>query len=198
MFTGLITALGQVHAISVAGGGARLVINAPAAWLSTAKIGDSIAVDGVCLTAESVNNDTFTVTLSAETLARCAPWQNRQMVNLEQSLLIGAKLGGHFVSGHVEDCARILAVHQDGDQGRRLTVAPPAKLLPLLISKGSVTLAGVSLTVCDLQAAHFAVHLVPHTLATTNLGTLCPDDWVNLETDILARHLARLHNFAAF
>ncbi|MDM5147232.1 riboflavin synthase [Candidatus Persebacteraceae bacterium Df01] len=192
MFTGIITAIGRIDAFIPAGSGARLRVCTPTDWLQSSVVGDSIAVNGTCLTAIEINNDCFTVDLSAETLGRCTPWQNGTAVNLEQALAVGDKLGGHFVTGHVEGIAHIDVVEEDGAGGQRWRVVPPPALLPLLAEKGAVALAGVSLTVCDVNKNCFFVNLVPHTLSATTLGQLTANEALNIETDMLARHVARL------
>ena len=188
VFTGLITAQGVVAEVAAAGDGARLRVNAPAEWLAGARTGDSIAADGACLTAEEVAADFFVAALSPETLARCAAWHKNAAVNLEHSLAVGDKLGGHFVSGHVEGVARIAAIEETGDGGRRMVFAPPPELMKFIIGKGSVALDGVSLTVNAADDSQFSAQIVPHTLAATTLGRRRAGDEVNIETDLLARY----------
>lgn len=197
MFTGLITAQGVVLQIAPVADGARMRVSAPAEWLRGAKPGDSIAADGACLTAETVAADSFSAALSPETLARCAPWQKDAAVNLEHPPAAGDRFGGHFVCGHVEGVAEVAAAENTADGGRRLVLAPPPELMKFVVAKGSVALAGVSLTVNTADDSRFAVQIVPHTLARTTLGRLVPGDGVNMESDILARHLHKLAGAAA-
>lgn len=192
MFTGLITAVGRVAESMSTGVGARIRIQTPAGWLQQTAVGDSIAVDGACLTAVEVRDDSFSAEVSPETLACCAPWRLQAAVNLEHALAVGDKLGGHFVTGHVEDVAGISQTEAGTDGGRRLLLCPPPALMPRLINKGSVAVAGVSLTVNRVCAAEFSVRIVPHTRAMTTLGGLPAGAAVNIETDILARHIEKL------
>lgn len=192
MFTGLITAQGVVAEITAVADGARIRICAVTGWLEGAGPGDSIAVDGACLTATTVAGDSFTAALSPETLSCCARWHKDAAVNLEHPLVVGDKLGGHFVSGHIEGVARVAAVENTEDGGRRMVFVPPPPLMKFIIAKGSVALSGVSLTVNTADDCEFSVHLVPHTLAATTLQRLVAGDKVNIETDLLARHLQKL------
>ena len=188
MFTGLITAVGRVADIVTAGGGVRMQIQTPAGWLRGAAVGDSIAVDGACLTAVEVRQDVFAVDVSPETLACCVPWRLQCAVNLEHSLAFGDKLGGHFVTGHVEGVAGVVRTEDDGGGSRQLVLRPPPALMLRIIDKGSVTVAGVSLTANRVRAAEFSAQIVPHTQAMTTLGGLVAEAKVNIETDIFARH----------
>ena len=192
MFTGLITAMGEVAEIVAAADGAQIRISAPPEWLRGAKIGDSIAADGACLTATDIAEDSFAAALSPETLARCATFRKNVAVNLEHPIAAGERFGGHFVSGHVEGIARAEKVDKTEDGGRRITFAPPPTLMQYIIPKGSVALCGVSLTVNAVGDSVFAAQIIPHTLAQTTLGRLQKGDAANLETDMLARHLHKL------
>ena len=194
MFTGLITARGIVKKITAAEAeaGAKIVIGAPGEWLRDAKPGDSIAADGACLTAETIAADCFFATLSSETIACCAPWRQNAAVNLEYPLAVGDKLGGHFVSGHIDGIAQVKSAEKTADGGRRMVFTPPPPLMRFIVRKGSIALSGVSLTVNDTDARDFSVQIVPHTLSQTTLGNLAPGDKVNMETDLLARHLHKL------
>ncbi len=192
MFTGLITARGIVAEISADTDGAKMRVRVPAGFLDGARVGDSIAVDGACLTAAEIAADSFAAALSSETLACCAEWRKDAAVNLEHPLAVGDRLGGHFVSGHVEGTARVVRAENTGDGGRTAVFAPPPPLMKFVVVKGSVALSGVSLTVNAADDCEFAVQLVPHTLAATTLGRLAPGDKINIETDLLARHLQKL------
>ena len=192
MFTGIITAIGEVAEIRPAGSGARLRVQTPSGWLKRAEIGGSIAVDGACLTAAEIAGNDFFADVSAETLNCCAPWRAGAAVNLEHPLALGDVLGGHFVSGHVSGVARLSRAEKTEDGGRRLVFSPPPELLKFIVRKGSAALAGVSLTIADVAAAEFSVQIVPHTLAATTLGRLAAGAAVNLETDMLAAYLEKL------
>ena len=187
MFSGIISAIGKTEAFDAGCG--RLHIGCPPGWLAGAKIGDSIAVDGVCLTAAAIKNDSFDADLSAETLACCAPWNADKAVNLEHALRVGDKIGGHIVSGHVDGVAGLCA-KTDDNGGYVLRLKPPPNLLPLLAAKGAVALAGVSLTVNRPNNGIFETHIVPHTLLTTTIGEWRVGDKINIEVDIWARQMA--------
>jgi riboflavin synthase len=192
MFTGLITDVGRI--VSASGGAARIATAYPAHALS---IGGSIACDGCCLTMTEVAPDGdgawFGVDLSNETLSRTTlgRWREGACVNLERPLRQGDELGGHFVTGHVDGLARIVDRRSDGASVRFMLEAP-IDLSPLIASKGSVALAGVSLTVNEVDGRRFGVNIIPHTLSATTLGAAGPGDDLNLEADLLARYVARL------
>ncbi len=192
MFTGIVRELGTVEAVDATPDGARLRINAPEAAERTA-LGDSVAVNGVCLTAVAAENgsiafDAVPETIARTTLARLEPGAR---VNIEPALRAGEPLGGHIVQGHVDGVGRVRALEPEGD-GARLTVDLPAEIARLSVEKGSITLDGVSLTIADLGPGWVAIALVPHTLAATTLGALAPGDEVNVEADVLAKHVDRL------
>ena len=189
MFSGIISAIGKAKAFDAASG--RLQVGCPPGWLAEAKIGDSIAVDGVCLTATAIKNDSFDADLSAETLACCAPMNVGKAVNLEHALSVGDKIGGHIVSGHVDGVTGLCAKTDDNGGGCVLRLNPPPNLLPLLAAKGSVALAGVSLTVNRPNNDTFETHIVPHTLLTTTIGEWQVGAQINIEVDIWARQTAR-------
>jgi riboflavin synthase len=195
MFTGIITGLGTVSRIEPIGGGKdmRLVIAAP--WPDTASIaiGASIACSGCCLTAVQVNDDSFAVDASAETLActTLGSWKVGSQVNLERSLKIGDELGGHIVSGHADGVGEALAEKPENGSTRWQFRVP--KLLARFIAvKGSVAVDGVSLTVNEVRDDMFGVNVIPHTAAVTGFGSMRPGDTVNIEIDMLARYVARL------
>ncbi len=200
MFTGLIEEIGTIHSIEAHGDAARITVNATRA-LEHVALGDSIAVSGVCLTVISFNNSSFTVdvmgqTLDMSTLSAARPGTR---VNLERAARLGDRLGGHIVQGHVDDTAHVLS-RDERDDWRVLRFAIGEHVAALLVDKGSVTLDGVSLTVSNLSEAHaeqhwFEVSLIPETLKATTLGELVPGDTVNIETDILARHILRAAQF---
>jgi len=193
MFTGIVKALGRVAAAEPAGGGRRFRIEADALDAFGLAVGDSVAVNGVCLTALEPSSGVFFAdaspeTLSLTTLGRLAPGSP---VNLEPALKAGEALGGHLVSGHVDGIARLSAVEPAGDN-RVLRFEAPDALARYIAPKGSVTLDGVSLTVNGVDARVFELNLIPHTLKVTTLGRLGVGDPVNLEVDLIARYLERL------
>ena len=201
MFTGIIEERGRVVAWTrTADGGARLTVAAPLA-ASDARHGDSIAVSGVCLTVVALDGDRFTADVMGQTLAASAiaDLAEGDEVNLERAAQVGDRLGGHIVQGHVDGVGELVAVRDEG-AWRVLRVSLPDDLAPLVVDKGSIAVAGTSLTVsavgADGAAQWFEVSLIPETLAATTLGLLVPGDRVNLETDVLARHVARLLSFA--
>lgn len=196
MFTGLVRALGEVERVS-AGGQSRVLTIAAALAEPDRSLGASVAVAGVCLTITAATAQRFTVEAAFETLAvtTLGTLKVGDAVNLEPALRLGDALGGHLVSGHVDGVARVRSVERRGD-ARRVCFDAPAELLPFIAVKGSVCVDGVSLTVNEADGRGFAVGLIPHTLAVTTLGALAPGDAVNLEVDLLARHVARLLHFA--
>ncbi|HEY1933770.1 MAG TPA: riboflavin synthase [Acetobacteraceae bacterium] len=195
MFTGIVTALGTVRAITPLGGGQdmRLVIASP--WPDTASIaiGASIACSGCCLTATEIGADWFAADASAETLA-CTTlgiWRVGTRVNLERSLRMGDELGGHIVSGHVDGVGTALSATPE-NASTRWQFRVPRELARFIAVKGSVAVDGVSLTVNEVGADTFGVNVIPHTAQVTGFGSLRPGDAVNIEIDMLARYVARL------
>lgn len=195
MFTGIIEELGTVEAWVREGDSARLTVRAPLVT-SDAKHGDSISVDGVCLTVVDQGPDWFTADVMAVTIAMSTLGGIRvgDRVDLERAAAVGDRLGGHIVQGHIDGTATVLT-RTEGDAWRILRFDLPADLAPLVVRKGSIAVNGVSLTVSDAGDDWFEVSLIPETLAATTLGALTPGDRVNLETDILARHVQRLASF---
>jgi riboflavin synthase len=201
MFTGIVTAVGRIVDATPLGSGRehgrRLVVETPAGWLAGVAVGDSIAVAGACMTVTTLDaaGARFTVDVSAESLARTAGLAAAGPVNLEQALRAGDRLGGHYVSGHVDGVGTVSGFDAVGES-RALRVLAPRELARYLAVKGAVTVDGVSLTVNHLDdradGCEFAVNLIPHTQAQTTLGTLAPGAQVNLEVDLIARHLERL------
>lgn len=200
MFTGLVEDVGTVTALERRPD--AVVVTMRPSLLPTAEltVGESICHDGACLTVTSIAGDdgTYTVLAGAETLARTAlgQWVVGTRVNLERSLRLGDRLGGHWVAGHVDATARL--VSRD-DQGANLILryAPPPDLLRYVVAKGSVTIAGASLTVNAVDEETFSVALIPHTVQHTNLGDLSPGGLVNLEVDLLAKHVEKLLAYRA-
>ncbi len=191
MFTGIIEAVGSVHEVKPVSGGARVAIDAGALALADVKIGDSIAVDGVCLTVAALAAPRLVFEVSQETLNCTTGFAPHARVNLEQSLRLTDRLGGHLVSGHVDGVGTVVRFEAVGDN-RLLAVAAPHELAKYIARKGSVAVNGVSLTVNAVNGAGFEVNLVPHTLQTTNLNGLVVGARVNLEADMLARYVERL------
>ena len=191
MFTGIIAAVGTVTAVRPTAGGVRLRIEAGGLPLADVAVGDSIAVNGVCLTAIALAGGAFDADVSNETLACTTGFAAGARVNLEKALRLADRLGGHLVSGHVDGVGTVTAFDDLGGSAR-LEVEVPAELARYVARKGSIAVNGVSLTVNDTAATDFSVNLIPHTLATTNLGELHAGDRVNLEADLIARHVERL------
>lgn len=193
MFTGIVQAVGTIARLDRRGGDARVEIAAGALPLADVTLGDSIAVNGVCLTVVARTDTTFAADVSGETLARTALGRLRDgaRVNLEKALAVGDRLGGHLVSGHVDGLAT-LRVREADARSVRFRLAAPAALAKYIATKGSVCLDGVSLTVNAVVAAEFDVNVVPHTLTVTTLNDWQVGDEINLEVDIIARYLERL------
>ena len=201
MFTGLIEEQGSVVELVETNGAARLRVRAPLVS-SDAAHGDSISVNGVCLTVVDQGTDWFVADVMAETLRASVigTITEGDAVNLERAALANSRLGGHIVQGHVDGSATLLS-REEGSAWRVLRFTLPADLAPLVANKGSITVSGVSLTVSAVSAASeheqwFEVSLIPETLAATTLGALKVGQPVNLETDILARHVERLLSFS--
>ncbi len=200
MFTGIIEEIGEVTSVAPSGDGVRITVRAPKA-VSDAGHGDSIAVSGVCLTVIEQGEDWFTADVMRQTLdvSSLAGVDAGRAVNLERALAAHTRLGGHIVQGHVDGVGELLEV-RPGDQWRVLRVSLPADLAPLVVDKGSISVDGVSLTVsavspAEAASAWFEVSLIPETLHATTLGDRVVGDRVNLETDIVARHVQRLLDF---
>jgi riboflavin synthase len=200
MFTGIVTAVGEITAVTPLGDGndMRLGIATPAGWLEGVSLGASICCSGCCLTVVRFDAAGFAVEASAETLSKTTlgTWQAGRRINLERSLRLGDELGGHLVSGHVDGVGRVVSATPDHGS-TRWVFAMPASLAPFIAQKGSVAVDGVSLTVNDATRESFGVNLIPHTTEVTALGTLQPGDAVNLEIDMLARYVARQREFVA-
>jgi riboflavin synthase len=199
MFTGLIEATGNVVSRTANEGATRLIINAPA-LASRWTIGDSVAVNGVCLTALNAGDPShFAADLAAETLARTTldTLIPGATINLELPTPAGSPLGGHVVQGHVDATGRVISIlplHPALDSTDwRLTIEIPAQLATQVISQGSITLDGISLTVARVNGLQIEIAVIPHTYAATNLHTLKPGDPINIETDVLAKYAAAQH-----
>ena len=204
MFTGIVQAVGRIVQRERIGGGERMVVDAGTLDVSDVGLGDSIAVEGCCLTVVAAAGQALSFDVSAETLACTAGLARTGPVNLEKSLRLSDRLGGHLVQGHIDGVGRVIAFDAvPGDEGRnwRLEIEAPAAVARFIAPKGSIAVNGVSLTVNGVEdlrgqapqpPARFNVNLIPHTLAVTTLGTLAPGADVNLEVDMMARYAARL------
>ncbi|GIX31069.1 MAG: riboflavin synthase subunit alpha [Porticoccaceae bacterium] len=193
MFTGIVEAVGEVVAVERRGAALALAVDARDLDLSGARVGESIAVDGVCLTATAFDGRLFWADLSPETLAltTLGAVEVGRRVNLERAMPAQGRFGGHLVTGHVDGVGEVVARALEGD-GVRLRIRAPQALAPYLARKGSVAVDGVSLTVNEVAGAEFALALIPHTLAHTTLDQCDVGRRVNLEVDIIARYLERL------
>ena len=196
MFTGIIAELGSIESVEPSGDSVRVVVRAPKA-VAKANHGDSIALSGVCLTVIEQTAETFTADVMGQTVAMSNPdqWTEGRTVNVESAMAVGDQLGGHIVQGHVDGTARVLSTSQNGDW-RVIRFALDPAHAPLVVDKGSITIDGVSLTVSAVGDDWCEVSLIPETLVATTLGRLEPGALVNVETDIFARHVARLAHFA--
>ncbi len=191
MFTGLVQRLASVAEVRPAPPGRRLVVRATP-LTGSAQIGDSVAVNGCCLTVVGIDADCLAFDAGPETLARTnlGDLQAGDSVNLEASLRMGDALGGHFVTGHIDGRGTLAERTDEGDWST-LWFAAETRLLAQMANKGSVAIDGVSLTLVDVDSERFSVALIPHTLAVTTLGRLAIGDSVNLETDLLAKYVEK-------
>jgi riboflavin synthase len=193
MFTGIVQAIGTILRLEPRGGDVRVVIDAAALGLSDVATGDSICVSGVCLTALELTASFFAADVSIETLSRTILGSLRagDGVNLEKSLRLSDRLGGHLVSGHVDGIGNVVAIEPDA-RSQRWTFEVPPPLSRYIAVKGSVCIDGVSLTVNEVSGNRFGVNLIPHTVAITTFGGKRVGDAVNIEVDLVARYLERL------
>lgn len=193
MFTGIVQAVGKIRSRETRGEDMRMVIATGGLDLATVKIGDSIAVNGVCLTAVTLEADAFAADVSGETLARSSlgALKDGDPVNLELALTLATPLGGHLVSGHVDGLGEVLERRLDG-RSERFRIRAPDRLARYIAEKGSICVDGVSLTINAVDGSAFDVNIVPHTLVATTLGDFRPGRKVNLEVDLIARYLERL------
>ena len=192
MFTGIVREVGRIVGLEGGEMGRTLVVEAPETAAATS-VGDSVAIGGVCLTAEAVDGGRIRFHTVPETLRRTSlgGLAEGSDVNVEPALRAGDALGGHYVQGHVDGLGAIGSVEAEGD-GLRVVVEAPSEILRYCVEKGSITVDGVSLTVAELLEDAFAVALVPHTLEATTLRDLAPGRQVNLEVDVLAKYVERL------
>ncbi|PIE42339.1 MAG: riboflavin synthase [Gammaproteobacteria bacterium] len=192
MFTGIIQDIGTITAVKTSGTDTTIGIATEKLDLTHTHIGDSIAVNGVCLTVTAIDGNSYTADISHETLQKttlnhiAVGWR----VNLEKALTLSTPLGGHLVSGHVDGMGKLLKKQPDGNSNRYFFQAP-SELLPFIAPKGSITIQGISLTVNNVSDDGFDVAIIPHTEEKTNLADLALGDHVNLEIDLIARYVAR-------
>lgn len=193
MFTGIIESLGKIESIEDKGGDARFWINTGKLDMSDVQLGDSIAMNGVCLTAIELRDDAYCADVSGETLSLTSlkDLTSGSIVNLEKALTPTTRLGGHLVSGHVDGMGKVLDRHDDA-RSVRFTIEAPKELAKYIAMKGSITVDGVSLTVNRVDGARFELNIVPHTLQETIMDQYQPGRAVNLEVDLIARYLERL------
>ena len=198
MFTGIITAVGKITSAQAKGDGMHLRVEVPDGYLSDVALGDSIAIQGACMTATQIEGNTFALDISAESLQKTVGLDTLGSVNLEKALRLNDRLGGHLVSGHVDGVgtvAHFAAVAQDAYGSWLLRIEAPKALAAFLAYKGSIVVNGVSLTVNKTEdtatACMVDINLIPHTLHSTTLGDLKQGDQVNLEIDLIARYVAR-------
>jgi len=193
VFTGIIKAQGDIASIERRGGDVRLSVRAGDMPFSSYEVGDSIAVNGVCLTAISLRDDGFDTDVSVETLnvTSLGNLQVGDAVNLEPALAFGDRLGGHLVSGHVDCLGKVAGIEKDA-RSIRLTISIDAEFARYVAKKGSITVDGVSLTVNDVKGNSFDVNIIPHTAEATIIGKYITDTSVNIEVDLLARYIERL------
>ncbi len=194
MFTGIIQSIGRIHEYDARGGDARMRINGGSLDFSDVALGDSIAVNGVCLTVIALTADSFSVDVSAETLRCTEGFAPGAEVNLEKALRLADRLGGHLVSGHVDGVGTVHCFTPVGES-HLLEIEAPTDLARYIIRKGSITVNGVSLTVNSVDGARFALNLIPHTLDHTTLKHLQAGSRVNLEVDMVARYVERMMQF---
>jgi len=197
MFTGLVSDMGVVERLEPRAGGARLAIRPGAMPVDELSPGESVACNGACLTVVERGGGRMSFDVVPETLARTTlgSWRAGTRVNLERALRLSDRLGGHLVQGHVDAVGQVLSRLAEG-QGARLTISLPPAIAPLVAEKGSIAIDGVSLTVARADRDRFEVALIPETLSRTVLGAAAPGTAVNLEVDVVARHVARLRDFA--
>lgn len=200
MFTGIITAIGEITKVAPKGDGFHLEITTPAAYLDDVVIGDSIAIQGACMTVTGLKDTLFECDVSRESISKTTGLDKPSKVNVEKALRFNDRLGGHLVSGHVDGVGKVTsfeAVQADPYGSWKLIIAAPQSLASYLAYKGSVVVNGVSLTINqagskDLLECPIEINIIPHTLAQTTLGQLKAGDSVNLEVDLIARYVARM------
>lgn len=195
MFSGIVQAVGAIERVEALAQGVRLTVDAGALSLSDTKVGDSIAMNGACMTATSISGNRFTVDVSRESLDVTAGLGAPGKVNLEKAMALGDRIDGHLVTGHVDGVGEVTAFEALGES-TRLEIRAPRELARYIARKGSITVDGVSLTVNRVEdeadGARFEVNLIPHTLEVTTLSRLAAGAQVNLEIDLVARYIERV------
>ncbi|MDR3898571.1 MAG: riboflavin synthase [Duodenibacillus sp.] len=196
MFTGIIQAIGKVREPEKLGNGVRLTIVTPAEFhLDEVHVGDSIAVNGACMTVTKIEGNAFSIDVSAESLSKTTGLDTFGEVNLEKAMRLGDRVDGHLVSGHVDGVGQVDSFEKIAES-YRLVIRAPLKLSPYLAYKGSVAVNGVSLTINSVEdtamGALISINLIPHTIEVTTLKRLKPQDYVNLEIDTIARYVERM------
>lgn len=197
MFTGIVQAMGRIAAVEPKGDGLRIALDIGLRDVADVAVGDSVAVNGCCLTIVAIDGSTLAFDVSAATLACTTGLERVGDANVELALRLSDRLGGHLMSGHVDGVGTVTrfdAVAGDAQGSFRLEVEAPAELAPFIAPKGSIAVQGVSLTVNGVTGSRFHVNLIPHSLAVTTLGKLEAGARVNLEVDLVARYVARLHD----
>ena len=199
MFTGIITAVGQIKSAQAKGDGLHLLVEVPDGYLDDVALGDSIAIQGACMTATQLTKNSFALDISRESLNKTVGLDKVGAVNLEKALRLNDRLGGHLVSGHVDGVGKVAHFSQvvnDAYGSWLLQIEAPKELAPFLAYKGSIVVNGVSLTVNKTEDSATAcivdINIIPHTLENTTLGKLVQGDAVNLEIDLIARYVARM------
>lgn len=199
MFTGIITAVGQIKSAQAKGDGLHLVVEVPETYLDDVALGDSIAIQGACMTATQLKGNQFSLDISRESLNKTVGLDQVGPVNLEKAMRLNDRLGGHLVSGHVDGIGNVVQFTQVADDAYGswlLRIAAPRELAPFLAYKGSIVVNGVSLTVNKTEDSAsnciVDINIIPHTLENTTLGRLKQGDAVNLEIDLIARYVARM------
>lgn len=196
MFTGIVETRGNISNIHKRPEGLKIEISVEPSFIETVKLGDSVAVDGICLTASGLKPSSFMADVMPRTanLSHLGKLKIGDKVNLERALAVGGRLGGHMVTGHIDGEAKLIAKNWDGI-AYKLSFALNAALLKQVVYSGSIALNGVSLTVSELTESYFSVSLIPHTLEMTGLGLVGIGEQVHVETDILGKYVERFLNF---
>lgn len=193
MFTGLVEGQATVTSVTPEGAAVRLVLEMPVDFLGDVRLGDSIALNGCCLTVVDIAGATCAFQAGTETLSKTNLGEFRpgSKVNVERALAVGSRLGGHYVQGHVDGTGKVDRIEQDGEW-TTMWFHVPAPLTRQMVRKGSITVDGISLTLVEVETDRFSVALIPHTLAMTTLGQRTVGDTVNIETDILGKYVQKL------
>ncbi len=191
MFTGIIQSIGLIKKIESLKKDARITVAYEASKIKASNLGDSISINGVCLTVQKKQKNQFIFHVSAETLSRTISFSEKSLVNLESAVLYNGKVGGHFVTGHIDGIAKIASI-KTTSQCWILEIKPPKKLMKFIAEKGSVAINGVSLTVNSVKSDNFKVNIIPFTLKETNLGSLTKGSRINIEVDLIARYLENI------